>query len=385
MTALLIIGGIMILLAILYAFILILAMSGISRLQIPTAGTPAPPIFTSIIIPVRNEEDTIAECLKSMIHQTISPKQFEVIISDDFSEDRTVAVVRSFIAEWPQYNWGIISGGEGEIGQSGKKGAINRAIQRAQGSIVVTTDADTHRSEKWLSSIMTYYQETGAKMILGPVAFNQEQTLFQKLQSLEFLGIMGVTAGLANQGMAVMCNGANLGYEKEAFHQSGGFGENKRFASGDDQFLLWTIKKRYGNRSIRFLLDQDAIVTTPGADNLRAFFNQRLRWVSKSRGYRDGFVLYTGVVTYLFQLALLAGFFLGFLSPIVLYLSVGLLLFKILIDFPLVFFMGRFFRKQRLWPWYIPAQIFQILYVTLTVPLAFIIPVKWKGRKFQPW
>jgi len=385
MTALLIIGGIMILLAILYAFILILAMSGISRLQIPTAGTPAPPIFTSIIIPVRNEEDTIAECLKSMIHQTISPKQFEVIISDDFSEDRTVAVVRSFIAEWPQYNWGIISGGEGEIGQSGKKGAINRAIQRAQGSIVVTTDADTHRSEKWLSSIMTYYQETGAKMILGPVAFNQEQTLFQKLQSLEFLGIMGVTAGLANQGMAVMCNGANLGYEKEVFHQSGGFGENKRFASGDDQFLLWTIKKRYGNRSIRFLLDQDAIVTTPGADNLRAFFNQRLRWVSKSRGYRDGFVLYTGVVTYLFQLALLAGFFLGFLSPIVLYLSVGLLLFKILIDFPLVFFMGRFFRKQRLWPWYIPAQIFQILYVTLTVPLAFIIPVTWKGRKIQPW
>jgi len=385
MTALLIIGGIMILLAILYAFILILAMSGISRLQIPTAGTPAPPIFTSIIIPVRNEEDTIAECLKSMIHQTISPKQFEVIISDDFSEDRTVAVVRSFIAEWPQYNWGIISGGEGEIGQSGKKGAINRAIQRAQGSIVVTTDADTHRSEKWLSSIMTYYQETGAKMILGPVAFNQEQTLFQKLQSLEFLGIMGVTAGLANQGMAVMCNGANLGYEKEVFHQSGGFGENKRFASGDDQFLLWTIKKRYGNRSIRFLLDQDAIVTTPGADNLRTFFNQRLRWVSKSRGYRDGFVLYTGVVTYLFQLALLAGFFLGFLSPIVLYLSVGLLLFKILIDFPLVFFMGRFFRKQRLWPWYIPAQIFQILYVTLTVPLAFIIPVKWKGRKIQPW
>ncbi|MBC8316129.1 MAG: glycosyltransferase [Bacteroidetes bacterium] len=381
MMALVIIGGTMILLAILYAFILILAMSGIVRLQIPAAGTHTPSIFTSIIIPVRNEEDTITECLKSIIHQTISPKQFEVIISDDFSEDKTVAVIRSFIAEWPQYNWVIISGDEGKIAQSGKKGAINHAILRAQGALVITTDADTYRGEQWLSSIMTYYKETGAKMILGPVAFDQEQTLFQKLQSLEFLGIMGVTAGLANQGMAVMCNGANLGYEKEVFHQAGGFGENKRFASGDDQFLLWTIKKKYDNRSIRFLLDQDAIVTTPGADNLRTFFMQRLRWVSKSRGYRDGFVLFTGVVTYLFQAALLAGFFLGFLSPIFLYLSVGLLLFKILVDFPLVFFMGRFFRKQRLWPWYIPAQIFQILYVTLTAPLAFIIPVKWKGRK----
>ncbi len=132
-------------------------------------------------------------------------------------------------------------------------------------------------------------------------------------------------------------------------------------------------------------MDPKAIVTTPGAKTLGAFFRQRLRWVSKSRGYRDGFVIFTGMVTYLYQATILAGFFLGFLAPVFLYLSVALLFFKILIDFPLVVSMACFFRKQQLLPWYIPAQIFQIFYVTLTAPLAFIVPVKWKGRKMQPW
>ncbi len=379
--ALVIIGGAMILLALLYAVILILALSGIALPQSPFSGIHTPPPFISIIIPVRNEAETITGCLKSIIHQKIAPEQFEVIITDDFSEDNTVPMVRSFIAEWPQYNWVIIRGDEGKIGQPGKKGAIDLAIRRARGSLIVTTDADTHRGDQWLFSMIRYYQETGAKMILGPVVFDKEQTLFQKLQSLEFLGIMGITAGLAHRGMAVMCNGAHLGDEKEVFQQAGGFRGNERFASGDDQFLLSSIKRKYGGSAIRFLLDQEAIVTTPGAKSLGAFFMQRLRWVSKSRGYRDGFVLFTGVITYLYQAALLAGFFLGFLSPIFLYLSFALLFFKILIDFPLVFSMARFFGKKQLWPWYIPAQVFQIVYVTLTGPLAFIIPVKWKGRK----
>jgi hypothetical protein len=55
--------------------------------------------------------------------------------------------------------------------------------------------------------------------------------------------------------------------------------------------------------------------------------------------------------------------------------------FKLLVDFPVVFYMASFFRKQNLWAWYIPAQLFQILYVPLTGILAWLVPVRWKGRK----
>jgi len=60
--------------------------------------------------------------------------------------------------------------------------------------------------------------------------------LLQKLQSLEFLGIMGTTAGSAAMGIPVMCNGANLGYRRAAFIAGGGYSGNLQFGSGDDQF-----------------------------------------------------------------------------------------------------------------------------------------------------
>ncbi|MFH1936043.1 MAG: glycosyltransferase family 2 protein, partial [Bacteroidota bacterium] len=208
--------------------------------------------------------------------------------------------------------------------------------------------------------------------------------LFQKLQTLEFLGVMGLTAGFANLGHPVMCNGANLGYEKEAFRQVGGFDGTERYASGDDQFLLWKIHQKYSGRSIRYLDVRQAIVTTPPQSDVKSFFQQRLRWISKSRGYRDRVVLFIGMVSYLFQAMILTGFFLGFLSPLYIYLAVSLLGFKFLVDFPLVFSMARFFRKQHLWPWYILAQLFQVIYVTIVGPMAFLIPVRWKGRRVSP-
>jgi len=384
MMTLIIIGGAMILLALLYAFIMMLALTGITLPLQTRDDLPEASPFLSVIVTVRNEEETIKACLETIVTQELAPPHYEIIVSDDFSEDRTSEIVRDCMKRWPRHNWVFVTGEADTAIQPGKKSALARAIKQAKGSLIVTTDADTGRGKYWLSSIIKCYESTTAKMILGPVTFTQERTLLQRLETLEFLGIMGVTAGLANRGMAVMCNGANLVYEKTVFEQTGGFKEHGQFASGDDQFLLGAIKKRYGGDAVHFLLDQDAIVQTKGATNICSFFRQRLRWVSKSRGYSDRFVLFTGAVTYLFQAVLLGGVFLGFLSLDYLFLSIALLLLKLLVDLPIVASMARFFGKRKLLWWYIPAQIFQLIYVTISVPLAFIIPVSWKGRKIQP-
>ena len=381
MNALAIIGGVMILLAFLYAIILLGALSGMSLPASLPSGPGLPDPFVSVIIPVRNEEERIIECLESLISQDYLSDKIEVLITDDFSEDRTLEAVNSFFQNHPQMQCIIVKGEPGKREGVGKKSALTRAVEKASGTLIITTDADTRHDPGWISSMVRCYRETGVKMILGPVMFAGENHLFQKLQTLEFLGVMGLTAGFANLGHPVMCNGANLCYEKEAFREVGKFEGNERYASGDDQFLLWKIKRKYGGRSIRFLYDRDAIVTTSPEQDPGSFFRQRLRWISKSRGYRDWEVLFIGAVSYLYQAMIFAGFFLGFLSPLYLYLAVSLLCFKILIDFPLVFSMARFFRKQKLWPWYIPAQLFQVIYVAISGPMAFLIPVKWKGRR----
>jgi glycosyltransferase involved in cell wall biosynthesis len=53
----------------------------------------------SIIIPMYNEERYIARCLESLTHQTF--QDFEVILIDDGSTDKTVKVAKTFESSFP--------------------------------------------------------------------------------------------------------------------------------------------------------------------------------------------------------------------------------------------------------------------------------------------
>lgn len=56
--------------------------------------TNSPNPTASIIIPARNEEVCLAECLQSLIAQT--GIDYEIIVIDDDSTDRTAEIARSF-------------------------------------------------------------------------------------------------------------------------------------------------------------------------------------------------------------------------------------------------------------------------------------------------
>jgi len=178
-----------------------------------------------------------------------------------------------------------------------------------------------------------------------------------------------------------MCNGSNLAYEKKAFEEVGGYRGNEKYLSGDDQFLLWKIKHRFGSSRITFLWDSQAIVSSDAETSFRGFINQRFRWVSKSRGYKDKLLIVMGIITYLFQALILAGIPGGFIDSVFFWLSLTFFVTKLMVDFPVVWIMAGFFEKRSLWPLFIPAQVFQVLYVVLSAPLAFLIPATWKGRR----
>ena len=97
MIILLIVGGSMVLLAMLYAIIILMAMSGVTLVREPGEREQETYPEITVIIPVRNESDTIVSCLESIARQDYPPDKFEVIISDDFSEDDTSEKVKKFI------------------------------------------------------------------------------------------------------------------------------------------------------------------------------------------------------------------------------------------------------------------------------------------------
>src|SRR5688572_19427420 len=52
----------------------------------------------SIIIPARNEEHNIKDCLLDIILQNYPLQNFEIIVIDDFSEDATVSKIEEVIS-----------------------------------------------------------------------------------------------------------------------------------------------------------------------------------------------------------------------------------------------------------------------------------------------
>ena len=380
-------GWLMLLAVAAYGFMIAVFTSGLASLagkkrrhERPEA-TAGGATSVSVIIPARNEAHNIPRLLEDIGRQDFPLHRLEVIVSDDQSEDGTPETARRFGEMHPGFPLQVVTAGLKGADGRGKKRAIERAVAASTGGILLFTDADTFRGDRWISSMVEGFEKKGVVMVLGPVSFTREKNLIQKIQSLEFMGLMGVTAGSAAGGYPVMCNGANLAYRREAFGRTRGFESNIQFPSGDDQFMLSRIRRIYGKGSIVFNPDPAATVGTVPEKTLAGFVNQRMRWVSKSRGYRDPVVIVAGAVTYLAHFLLLAGLLWGFFSPAILAYTVPLWLLKILLDYPAVAIMMRFLGKRKLSRYYFIAQVFQLVYVPVVGVLGLFLPYKWKGRK----
>jgi cellulose synthase/poly-beta-1,6-N-acetylglucosamine synthase-like glycosyltransferase len=339
-----------------------------------------PLVKVSVIIPVRNEAHQITRCLETIRDQDFHIPAMEVLITDDFSDDQTITIAREYAVTYPEFPLKIIIPEENVKQQEGKKRAMERAIEMATGEIILTTDADTERLPGWIRSMTEHFSNSSIQMVSGAVVFHREENILEKMLSLEFLGIMGITCGAVAAGVPVMCNGANLAFRRMVFKNPEGYSGHKQIASGDDIFLMLKIKKLFGGSSIRFNTHPDAVVFTKAPATIREFFYQRLRWISKSGSYQDGFLISLSLLTYLTSFVIWLVFMITILQGSMLWTGLLLLFIKMLTDFPIVSRMASCYHKERLLPYFFFAQLFQVIYVPVVGLLGFVVPYHWKGR-----
>lgn len=115
-----------------------------------------PPI--SIIIPARNEEEKIRRCLEGVFDQTYP--NYEVIVVDDRSEDRTPAILEEIKTEHPCLQ--ILHGQELPAGWVGKPFALHQGVEQARGEWLCFLDADTFPESELLISAFLKVEKLNA-------------------------------------------------------------------------------------------------------------------------------------------------------------------------------------------------------------------------------
>ncbi len=368
-------------LAFLYAYFFVLYIKHWNSLPyFPENDIYIPKTLISVLIPARNEEDNILKCITSIVGGNYPEHLFEIIVIDDHSEDSTPQCVLDFnqrnvrLIELKNY----IKLGEN---QPYKKRAIEAAIDEANGDLIVTTDADCIAGENWLHLIAQFYETQDKRFIAAPVNFYEEQSFFERFQSLDYIGMMGITGAGVQGNFTHMCNGANLAYEKELFFEVGGFKGIDHVASGDDMLLMQKIA-RFFPSSLGFLKNPQATVFTKAKPNLKEFFSQRLRWASKSSSYTEGFTVFQLVAVFLFYsnivFNLLLSIILGYPFFLLFLIQMGI---KVSFDYIFLRIMTRFFSRQDLMPSFLQSQFIHLLYI-IFVGLWSNVKKKyiWKGR-----
>jgi len=328
----------------------------------------------SIVISCRNEEENLPHLFQSLLNQDYPKENIEIIVVDDHSEDNTYKILNQYAKKNKRLK--IL---QNPTNQQGKKAALAYGIQHSTSEIIVNTDADCRMDKKWLSALVAYYTIHKPKMLIAPVAIEYSSKIFAQLQALEFTSLVLSGAGAAGINKPIMCNGANLLFEKSLFNKNALYTD---YASGDDIFLLLQAKKE-NSRDIHFIKSRDAIVYTNPNQTLSGFFNQRIRWTSKSKAYSDFDIIITALTVAASNFLLAFWLIYSIFHPNQWDFFILLFAIKSLADLLILIPGTRFFHQQTLLWLFLPLQIIYPFYIVATTFFGWLANFSWKGRKLR--
>lgn len=360
---------------------LMLAYNNGWRMQ-PEFKVPAhfiPQANISIIIPARNEAANIKNCITGLLSQNYPAHLFDVIVIDDHSEDDTVVIVEGIGAS----NVRCLKLEEHLNADSDfvayKKAAITLGVNNSTGNLIITTDADCIAPPDWLRYIAAKYERDKPVMIVAPVDYITGNSLLHIFQSLDFMSMQGITAAANRLKLGNMSNGANLAFNKAAFMAVNGYEGIDHLASGDDYLLMMKLQQRYHDRIV-YVKATQAIMATHPQHTWSGFFQQRIRWASKSGKYNDDKLTIILSLVYIFNVSLLVLFIAGIFEPFLLTIVLLMLGWKIATELFFLYPVAKFFKKTKQLVYFPFLQPLHILYIISAGMLGFAGVYKWKGR-----
>lgn len=213
----------------------------------------------TVIVPARDEQDCLGDCLQSLVTQSEEifklERDWELIVVDDQSSDRTAEIARGFDGVT------VLEADKLIPGWTGKNNAIWTAARKARGRWLLFTDADTvhepgnlrramHEAERHKVGMLSY---SPRQIVTGLTQRALMPLVFSELA----LAYPPVKVSDPNQRIAA-ANGQFLLVEREAYRRLGGHASVANDVLEDVELAFLAKRRKVG---LRFRYAEDAVAT----------------------------------------------------------------------------------------------------------------------------
>ena len=201
-------------------------------------STPTVP-FVSVVVPARNAERTLGECLESLLQLDYDPERREILVVENGSTDQTGEIiddypVRALLEQ-----------------RRGPSAARNRGVESARGEIVAFTDADCVVTKGWLRALVAGFAASDVWGVAGEIVAYPPRTPAERYLA-RYKARWQAPALQARRPFAVT---SNVAFRRATFDRLGLF--DTRLIKAQDKDFGWRF---YADPELRLVYSREALV-----------------------------------------------------------------------------------------------------------------------------
>jgi cellulose synthase/poly-beta-1,6-N-acetylglucosamine synthase-like glycosyltransferase len=218
---------------------------------------PDEPPFVSVVVPVRDGESTIGDCLDAVLATDYPPDRREILAVDNGSTDRTAELIRARPVRYLQEP------------KRGVSNARNRGIAESGGEILAFIDADCIVDPQWLTALVKPFEDPEVGCVGGELRHAPAETTAER-QAVRLLGEWQQFAISSNPAYAITANAA---YRRDVLERIGGFDPHMTRAQDVELGLRF-----HRHSDLRLAYGKGAIARHRNRSTQIGFFRQQLGW-----------------------------------------------------------------------------------------------------------
>jgi glycosyltransferase involved in cell wall biosynthesis len=210
----------------------------------------------SVVIPTLNEEAVIGRCLQSLSKNDLPKSAFEVIVVDNGSVDKTIAIAKSFERD--------LALSALSVKQAYISALRNRGAAEARGKFLAFLDADCLAPETWLSTALRRLERNDGGIMGAHYQIPDDATWVGRLWTLDRFA--------EKAGKVSYVPAGDLLIDRQTFSSIGGF--NESIQTNED----FELCERVRAKGLPVMAYRDLSVTHLGTPRTLQAFYRKQRW-----------------------------------------------------------------------------------------------------------